>query len=103
MESFKPYIGVIQALRNPGMKARHLQELSDNTGIEMSMSPDLTFENLLSIGIMNFQDVIKEVSESAAKEHAIEDALQKMMKEWESLIMEVTPYKDTGNQIFNVK
>ena len=96
MEEFKPYIGVIQALRNPGMKERHLEELSEKTQIDISMGPDMTFEMLLELGLMQFQDIIKEISESAAKEHAIEEALQKMMTEWDTLKMEVIPYKDTG-------
>lgn len=100
IESFKPYVGVIQALRNPGMKARHLKELSENVGIEISMGPDVTFKSLLKLDIMEHEEVIKEISESAAKEHAIEEALQRMIAEWDTLSMEVIAYKDTGEIFF---
>ncbi|XP_058804505.1 dynein axonemal heavy chain 1-like [Phymastichus coffea] len=102
IEHFKPYVGVIQALRNPGMKARHLQELSDKIGIKISMSSDVTFKSLLSFGIMEHEETIREISESAAKEHVIEDALRKMIAEWDALKMDVIAYKDTGTYIMKV-
>ncbi|KAJ8667913.1 hypothetical protein QAD02_009576, partial [Eretmocerus hayati] len=102
METFKPYVGVIQALRNPGIKERHLEEISKQTGMEISMTSDLTFKDFLNVGIMQYGEIITEISESAAKEHAIEDALQKMKKDWEAIAMEVVPYKDTGTFIMKV-
>ncbi|XP_031787006.1 dynein heavy chain 1, axonemal isoform X2 [Nasonia vitripennis] len=102
MELFKPCVGIIQALRNPGMKSRHMQELSDETGIKLTTSQELSFQQLVQLGVMNFQEKIKEKAESAAKEHAIEEALHKMTTEWESLRMEVIPYKDTGTYIMKI-
>lgn len=97
IESLKPYIGLIQSLRNPGMKPRHFEELSARTGIQMALTPALTLKALLVLGIENFRDIVDEVSQSAAKEYTIEGTLDKMSKEWETIAMEVTPYKDTGN------
>ncbi|OXU24749.1 hypothetical protein TSAR_002051 [Trichomalopsis sarcophagae] len=102
MELFKPCVGIIQALRNPGMKSRHMQELSDETGIKLTTSQESSFQQLVQLGVMNFQEKIKEKAESAAKEHAIEEALHKMTTEWESLRMEVIPYKDTGTYIMKI-
>jgi dynein heavy chain len=96
IEYFKPYIVVLQSLRNPGIRPRHLEDISKRTGITISMSPDLTFRKLLSLNIMEFQEIIKDTSETAAKEHAIEEALRKMKSDWQTLKMEVIPYKNTG-------
>ena len=32
IEAFKPYIPLIQGLRNPGMRLRHWEDLKDQTG-----------------------------------------------------------------------
>lgn len=87
---------MIQALRNPGMKARHFEELSKETGIQMELTPTLTFKSLVFLGVMNYEDTVKAVAEAAAKEYLIEGALDKMMAEWETIIMEILPYKNTG-------
>ncbi|XP_043269180.1 dynein axonemal heavy chain 1-like [Venturia canescens] len=102
IESFKPYIGLIQSLRNPGMKSRHFEELSTRTGIQMALTPALTLKGLLFLGIENFEDSVKEVSESAAKEYTIEGMLEKMLKEWETIEMEVMPYKNSGTYIMKI-
>ena len=102
IEAFKPYVGVIQALRNPGIKSRHFEELSKSTGIQMALTPVLTFKDLVNAGIMNFEDVVKEIAENAAKEYAIEGALNRMKSEWEWIKMEVMPYKATGKVTKNI-
>ena len=92
-------MGVIQALRSSGVKPRHYEELSQRTGFQMVLTPSLTFKELIRLGIMDFEDIVKETAESASKEYAIEGALLKMKTEWESMKMEVMPYKATGKPI----
>ncbi|KAG7197921.1 hypothetical protein KM043_016158 [Ampulex compressa] len=102
IETFKPHASMIQALRNPGMKARHFDELSAQTGIQMTLTPSLTFKNLVVLGIMQFEDAIKTVAEAAAKEYSIEGTLNKMISEWETITMDVLPYKNTGTYIMKI-
>lgn len=48
---------------------------------------------------MKLQDhmsTITKVAEVAGKEYSIEQALDKMEKEWENIKLEIKPYKDTG-------
>lgn len=96
IDEFRPYIGIIEAIRNPGMKERHFKELSEKIGFEIVITPELTFENLLEFDILQFDEVIREISETATKEYAIEEAMIKMRTDWEALYMEITPYKETG-------
>lgn len=97
IEEFRPYVSVIQALRHPGMKARHYEMLTEQTGIETQLTTTLTFKTLISAGIMNFHETVKEVSETAAKEYTIEGSLDKMIREWDNIKMDVIPHKDTGD------
>nr|XP_012140860.1 PREDICTED: dynein heavy chain 1, axonemal [Megachile rotundata] len=102
IDEFKPYIGLIQALRDPGMKDRHFEELSQKTGIQMALTPSLTFKSLLVLGIQEFEELVKTVADTAAKEYATERTLNKMIVEWETIAMEILPYKTTGTYIIKV-
>ncbi|KAL6436551.1 hypothetical protein ACFW04_004787 [Cataglyphis niger] len=102
IEVFKPYISMIQALRNPGMKARHFEELTKETGIQMELTPTLTFKSLVLSDVMKYEDTVKTVAEAAAKEYLIEGALDKMLTEWETIMMEILPYKNTGTYIMKI-
>lgn len=98
IEAFKPYIGIIQALRDPGMKTRHFEELTKQIGIQMELTPTLTFKSLLFFGVMKYEDTVKTVAEAAAKEYLIESAMDKMITEWKTITMDILPYKNTGTQ-----
>ncbi|XP_066590873.1 dynein axonemal heavy chain 1-like [Prorops nasuta] len=102
IEAFKPYAAIIQALRNPGIKPRHFEELSAITGIQMALTPSLTFKNLILLGIMDFDEVVNRTADGAAKEYSIEETLDKMMSEWDSVNMEVHSYKETGTYIMKI-
>ncbi|XP_076627799.1 dynein axonemal heavy chain 1 [Colletes latitarsis] len=102
IDEFKPYIGLIQSLREPGMKDRHFEELSLYTGIQMALTPTLTFKNLLVLGIQEFEELVKTVADTAAKEYATEHTLNKMIAEWATIAMEILPYKNTGTYIIKL-
>jgi hypothetical protein len=44
-------------------------------------------------------DIITKVSEKAGKEFQIEQALDKMAREWEGVALEVVPYRETGTYV----
>jgi len=92
---------MIQALRDPGMKDRHFEELSVKTGIQIALTPTLTFKNLIILGIMNFEEEIKTIAEAAAKEYSIESVLEKIISHWKTVTMDIIPYKTTGKKYKN--
>lgn len=96
IEAFKPYVGMIQTLRHPGMKNRHFEKLTKETGIQMALTPTLTFKNLLILDIMKHEETLKTVADAAAKEFLIETALDKIITDWKTITMDVLPYKNTG-------
>jgi len=91
---------MIEALRDPGMKDRHFEELSAETGIHIVLTPTLTFKNLIILGIMNFEETVKTIAEGAAKEYSIEAVLQKIISHWKTVTMDIIPYKATGKYSF---
>ncbi|XP_059153506.1 dynein axonemal heavy chain 1-like [Physella acuta] len=96
IEDFKPYVPLIQGLTNPGLRKRHWDILSEDIGMKLKPSPNLTFTKVLELKLDEHIEVITRVSEVAAKEYAIELSLNKMEADWENIEFDVQPYKNTG-------
>lgn len=99
IEDFKPNIPLIQALRNPGMRNRHWEMLTEELKLPVRPKKDLTFKKCLEMGFDKHIDKISKVGEIAGKEYTIEQALDKMENEWKPIRFEVLPYKQTGTYI----
>ncbi|CAF1941259.1 unnamed protein product [Rotaria magnacalcarata] len=99
IEDFKPSIPLIQALRAPGMRNRHWEELSELVKMPVRPKKDLTFSKCLDMGLQKYIDMISKVAEKAGKEFSIEQQLDKMENEWKSVRFDVLPYKQTGTFI----
>ena len=97
VDQFRPFVPLITALRNPGMKDRHWIELAEKTNIAIPADrSDLTLAQILELGLMDALPHVEKVSEKAGKEFAIENALHKMTKAWDSVMLIVEPYRETG-------
>ncbi|XP_048343305.1 LOW QUALITY PROTEIN: dynein axonemal heavy chain 1 [Sphaerodactylus townsendi] len=99
IEEFKPYIPLIQGLRNPGMRNRHWEMLSEEIKINVKPKANLTFARCLDMKLQDHIEVIAKIAEIAGKEYSIENALDKMEREWESVLFNILPYKETGTFI----
>ncbi|XJO76015.1 hypothetical protein BDV3_006595 [Batrachochytrium dendrobatidis] len=99
VEEFKPYLPLIQALRNPGMRDRHWDRLSEELNMNLHPDASFTLTNLLNMKLLDRVDLISKVCDVAGKEYSIENALEKMDTEWKSTMLEILPYKDTGTFI----
>ncbi|XP_054832932.1 dynein axonemal heavy chain 1 [Eublepharis macularius] len=99
IEEFKPYIPLIQGLRNPGMRNRHWEMLSEEIKINVKPKANLTFARCLDMKLQDHIEVIAKIAEIAGKEYSIENALDKMEREWESILFNILPYKETGTFI----
>ena len=56
IEEFRPFIPLIQGLRNPGMRSRHWEQLSSDLGMTIVPKANLTFSKCLE---MRLQDHIQ--------------------------------------------
>ncbi|NXN51379.1 DYH1 protein, partial [Rynchops niger] len=99
IEDFKPYIPLLQGLRNPGMRNRHWEMLSEDIHINIKLEPNLTVGRCLDMNLLDHIESITKVAEIAGKEYAIENALNKMESEWNSVLFTVMLYKDTDTFI----
>ncbi|XP_036957739.1 dynein heavy chain 1, axonemal isoform X2 [Acanthopagrus latus] len=99
IEDFRPHIPLIRGLRNPGMRSRHWQMLSERIQMDAKHKANVSFSHCLELGLQNHVDDIVHVSEMAWKEYAIEQALSKIEQEWSAVVFDVLPYKETGTYI----
>ncbi|XP_052132921.1 dynein axonemal heavy chain 1, partial [Frankliniella occidentalis] len=95
IDEFRPNVPLLLALRNPGLRQRHFDQLREETGVNIKAAPHLTYKMCLDAGVQPHTDRMVVIAETAGKEYSIESALDKIEKEWERVAMEVQPYKTT--------
>ncbi|MEW5308986.1 MAG: hypothetical protein WDW38_000903 [Sanguina aurantia] len=100
--AFKTLVPLVQALRNPGMRERHWDALSAQLGHPLQPGPSFTLSRAVEMQLMDSLGPITKVSDVAAKEHSIEQALDKMQREWEGAEMSLLEYRDTKTCIIKV-
>ncbi|XP_058497468.1 dynein axonemal heavy chain 1 [Solea solea] len=99
IEDFRPHVPLLQGLRNPGMRSRHWEMLSERIKMTVKLKANLTFSRCLELGLQSHVEDITHVAEVAAKEYSIEQALEKMEQDWATVVFDVVPYKETGTYI----
>jgi len=90
---------IVKTLGNPGMKARHWEQVSAIINIPIKVDPDLTLGRILAMELDAFVEQFELISEAATKENALEKAIDKMYREWVDLEFTLNLYKDTGTYV----
>ena len=96
---FRPEVPSLVTLRNPGMRDRHWEKISETLGVTITPIEDFTTQQIISLNLKNSLELIQKISESAAKEYQIEQALDKMVREWEGMMLQISPYRETGTGV----
>lgn len=84
---------IISTLGNPGMKARHWEQVSEIIGFPIKVSPELTLEKIIEYGLEEYVPKFEAISESATKENNLERAMVKMVAEWQDMSFTISPYR----------
>ncbi|XP_048373762.1 dynein axonemal heavy chain 2 [Sphaerodactylus townsendi] len=98
IEQFKRTMPLITDLRNPALRDRHWDQVKDlvlRTFDETA--EDFRLENIIELGLDQHVEKIAEISASASKELAIEQALENIAKTWNATTLDIVPYKDRGH------
>ena len=98
VEAFMPVMPLVTALRNPGMRERHWEELSKQTGQDLTQATkdDFTLTKLKTMSLDEQIEACTKVSDVAGKEYAIEVAMDKMEGEWSSVDLDISAYRESG-------
>ena len=99
MDEFKPLLPMLIALRNPGMRDRHWEKLSEDIGQRLNPDKHFKLETCVQMDLMSHIKDIEKVGEISGKEYTLETALTGMYSQWEGVLLDITDYRDTGTFI----
>lgn len=103
VETFRSYCTVLSALRSDALRKRHWVSLASLVGIPMHDSDPLTLQKLIQAGFMKLEDQILDVCSTALKEFGIEQALDRMVCEWDGVLLTVVKYRESGTFVIKVE
>jgi dynein heavy chain len=90
---------LVRVFSNQGMKERHWEEISTLVGFPIRPDKDLMLNRLIDLNVTEHLARLDEISDSAMKEATIENILNKMQADWDPVLAELKPWKDTGTFI----
>ncbi|KAL7295896.1 hypothetical protein TKK_0010939 [Trichogramma kaykai] len=99
IEDFREHIPLIMTLGNPGMKARHWEQVSEIVGFPIKIDANMSLSKIIDFGLDDYVPKFENISEAATKESNLEKALQKMHTDWTDMEFTVNPYRDTGTHV----
>lgn len=99
VEHFKQYVKLAVALRKPGMRERHWEELSGRVGFTVRPCEGFTLSTVIRLGLQRHEEFCEEIGERAHREHQIERKLGEMLQEWSTIEFDVLPAKSTDSHI----
>ncbi|KAJ8668953.1 hypothetical protein QAD02_000212 [Eretmocerus hayati] len=99
IEEFKEHMPLIMTLGNPGMKARHWEQVSEIVGFPIKVDAAMTLAKVIDFGLDDYVPKFEAISEAATKEMNLEKALIKMHADWEDIDFLINPYRDTGTHV----
>ena len=96
-EEFKPYLPLINDLRNPALKKQHWVSLTHI--LKLDDDPNFSLNTLLEKGVMDLKEEIREISETASKQSSFERSINKMKSEWKNIKFDLAAFRDTDTHI----
>lgn len=101
MDQFKVHLPLMQSICNPGLHARHWQQISDLCGYDIQPDETTSLNQMLAMDLGKHTEKLEEISSAASKEHSLDKALKAMRGEWEDIEFSFSPYRDTGVSILS--
>ncbi|CAD8159976.1 unnamed protein product [Paramecium pentaurelia] len=99
INDFQVQLPMIRVFSNPGMKERHWEEISQIMGFPVRPDKEQQLSKLIELDLKQHFVKFEEISDSATKEYNLEKILNKMQEDWDNVITELKPWKDTGTFI----
>ncbi|VEL06882.1 unnamed protein product [Protopolystoma xenopodis] len=101
LEKFQVFLPIIQVVCNPGIQARHWDQMSDIIGYDIKPRPDTNLITFLEFNLKDSLQQLEEVASAASREHQLETTMLRMKEEWNSMRFELLPYRDTAVYILS--
>eukprot|EP00095_Tigriopus_kingsejongensis_P002576 maker-scaffold274_size229011-snap-gene-1.23 protein:Tk02576 transcript:maker-scaffold274_size229011-snap-gene-1.23-mRNA-1 annotation:"hypothetical protein LOTGIDRAFT_210054" len=96
IEKFRVHLPILHTLCNPGLRDRHWLLISHAIGFPIQRGPNTSLADMIEAGLGKLIGQLEEIGATASKEYALEMALAKMKSEWQSVLFECEPYRESG-------
>ena len=86
MKQFRNVVPLLANLKHEAMRERHWKMLMTKTSKNFDMSPNVfTLNNMFSMELHKYQEIVEEIVLNAIKELAIEQGVKDIANEWETI------------------
>uniref|UniRef100_G3NDR4 Dynein axonemal heavy chain 12 n=1 Tax=Gasterosteus aculeatus aculeatus TaxID=481459 RepID=G3NDR4_GASAC len=99
INKFKVHIPLVSILCNPGIRARHWDQMSEIVGFDLTPDSGTTLNKVLKQNLTPYLEEFGSISAAASKEFSLEKALQTMVHIWDGISFSHQPYRETGVSI----
>ncbi|KAK2581073.1 hypothetical protein KPH14_006115 [Odynerus spinipes] len=96
---FKVYVPMVSAFCNTALRQHHWDEMSAIAGFDITPNAGTTLRKMINMDLLEDLEKYELISVSASKELNLEQALHKMMSEWDDVVFETVQFKDSGVEI----
>ncbi|KZC12413.1 Dynein heavy chain 2, axonemal [Dufourea novaeangliae] len=97
VDKFRRTLPLITDLKNPAMRSRHWKKVKEVIDRDFDeTSETFTLEAIAEMQLQNFAEQIADISNAATMELAIETGLRNISHVWQSMPIQMVPYKDRG-------
>ena len=99
IKEFQPKVPIVIAIRNPGLRERHWEKISTLINKPIVVDQSFTLKTALDLDLMSFEAEVCKIGDAAGKEFQIEEKLDDMEKEWETIDLQMFSYRETGTYV----
>lgn len=101
VEKFRQFVPVLQTICNPGLQARHWRMMGDIIGLPLEPTPETALADMIDKGMSKFVAQLEEIGGTATKEYTLQRNLRSMKSEWQDVVFELMPYRETGVSVLS--
>ncbi|KAJ8683862.1 hypothetical protein QAD02_019654 [Eretmocerus hayati] len=92
---FKQYVPLVMCFCNSALRQRHWDEMSGIAGFDLTPNAGTTLRKIIHMDLMENIDLYEQVSVGATKELGLEELLERMEREWDTVLFTTMAYKDS--------
>ncbi|KAI9097032.1 dynein heavy chain and region D6 of dynein motor-domain-containing protein [Phlyctochytrium arcticum] len=101
IDEFMVNLPLIHVLCNPGMRERHWNRMTAVAAFDIKPDATTSLRKMLKLNLEPFLEPFQEISDAASKEYTLEKNMNKMFSEWEPLLFNLLPYRESGTFILS--
>ena len=99
LDTHRQLLPLVTSMRNPNLKASHLDKLDKEFGQPLPRGDKLTVSAALAIGLHKQSQLVSKLASDATQEAVLLDMLEKVKQQWIATEFTTKPFKDSRDAI----